>query len=481
MAGGGRTGGVQVQESRKRFYALSNRTQDGIYSFNLSIRKYVYTNPAFIRMFGHPCKDIATTDSVMGRIVPGDRRKLRQKIDASVANGQDGDEMEYRCVDNDGNLRWMHDRWVVLRGDNGEPLALEGIVRDITEMKDTLVFKDYLVSVLESCMDAIVVTDPRGVVTLANKGAETLFRVPRQELIGSQIGNFVSNAGSDPRTMYQILLDHAPSSNYECEVRLRDGATVPLLISSALLTDAKSCITGVISYMRDISVRKQAERRIRTLSQQLMRTKEVEMSRIARDLHDHLAQNLYALNIQLAAFLDRLPIAGHPLADRAEGVLQSLRKIMGDTRQMVFNIHPTGLHTLGVVYTLRNLCESISKIHGISVNFKAAGVDSLRMGFDVSIAIYRIVQEAINNIVKHANATQAEVRLVYSYPKIIIRIEDDGRGFDVQQTTEAGNCEGCMGIWSMRERVALLGGELSMTSRPGEGTRIVAEIVYEGD
>ena len=99
-----------LKEAKKRFYSLSNRTHDGIYNFNLSIKKYTYTNPAFIKMFGHPCKDIATTDSVMERIVPADRENLTRRIEASLNNASEGDETEYRCVAQDGSIRWMHDR-----------------------------------------------------------------------------------------------------------------------------------------------------------------------------------------------------------------------------------------------------------------------------------------------------------------------------------------------------------------------------------
>lgn len=468
-----------MKESRKRFYALSNRTQDGIYSFNLSIKKYVYTNPAFIRIFGHPCKDIATTDSVMERIVQADRRKLAARIEASIAEGKDGGEMEYRCTDVDGNMHWMHDRWVVLRDDHGSPLALEGIVRDVTEMKNIASVKDYLERVLESCMDAILVTDQSGLVTLANKGAEALLRADGENLVGRFIGDVIRARSGEDRDMYRLILDRAPTNNFEIGADLLDGSTVPLLISSALLPDAKGRMTGTISYIRDISVRKQAEERIRTLSQQLMRTKEVEMSGIARDLHDHLAQNLYALNIQLSTFIKRLPLPDARCESQSLELLDSLQSIMGDVRKMVFNIHPTSLHTLGVACTVNNLCKNITKIHGLSIDFTTAGMDALQTNFDINIAIYRIIQEGLTNIVKHAEAGAATIRLVYSYPKIIIRIEDDGRGFDAAQVGKLGTADCGMGVWSMKERVALLNGKMTTRSTPGQGTGIVVEIPYE--
>jgi PAS domain S-box-containing protein len=466
-----------LKETKQKFYSLSNRTQDGIYTLNLSINKYVYTNPSFIKMFGHPCKDIVTTESVMEKILPEDRLKLNERIEASLSNEKEADEIEYRCIAHDGRIRWMHDRWVVLRDGNGNPTAIEGIVRDVTEMKDIIGLKDYLESILESCMDAIIVTNDKGVITLANRGAEPLFHVKRDDLVGSFISDIMKNHSSRDADMYEIILAHAPTSNYEIEARIPDGSVIPLLISSAFLIDAKNQVMGTISYVRDISTRKQAEKRIRMLSQQLIRAQEVERSSIARDLHDELAQNLYSFNIRLSTFLNRA-LPDEKYTRQTSDLLDSLQNIFADVRKMIFNIHPTGLETLGIVKTTHNLCKNISQIYDLDIEFKAAGIDSLDLNFDIKITIYRLVQESLNNIAKHARATMVNARLVYSYPDIILRIEDNGIGFDADQLMETARKKGCMGIWSMKERVALLNGRMTIESKETIGTSIVFEIPY---
>ena len=459
-----------LKETKQRFYSLSNRTQDGIYTLNLSINKYVYTNPSFIKMFGHPCKDIVTTESVMEKILPEDRLKLKKRIETSLSDQKESDEIEYRCIAHDGRIRWMHDRWVVLRDDNGHSTAIEGIVRDVTEMKD-------IIGILESCMDAIIVTNEKGVITLANRGAEPLFQVKREELVGSFIGDIVKDHSGEDTDMYEIILALAPTSNYEMEARIPNGSVIPLLFSSAFSIDAKNQVMGTISYIRDISTRKHAEKRIRMLSQQLIRAQEIERNSIARDLHDELAQNLYTFNIQLSTFLNQA-LPDEKYARQTSDLLDSLQKIFADVRKMIFNINPTGLETLGVAKTIHNLCKNISQIYDLETEFKAAGIDSLDFNFDIKIAIYRLVQESLNNIAKHARATKANIRLVYSFPHIILRIEDNGIGFDADQLMETTWKKGCMGIWSMKERVALLNGRMVIESREKAGTSIVFEIPY---
>lgn len=469
-----------LKEAKKRFYSLSNHTQDGIYTYNLAIQKYVYTNPAFIEMFGQPCKDIVTTDSAINHILPKDKQKFRNKFEAFLKNGR-GDEIEYRCIGSDGSIRWMHDRWVMIRGGDGAPRAIEGIVRDITEMKTLIGIKDYLQSIFESCMDAIVVTDAKGVVGQVNKGAETLFQTPRKDFVGRFIGDIICNQPDGYAHIFQLIYSHAPMSNYELEAQLTNGLVIPLLISFSFLEDEGNQPIGTIVYMRDISARKQRERQIHTLSQQLIRTQEIERSKIARDLHDHLAQDLYYINIRLKTFLKDPSLSQAEHDYQANDLINALQEIIGKVRKMVFNIHPTGMDTLGLVNMLHGLCRNVAKLSGLEVDFKTAGMDHLKTDFDLNSAIYHLLQEALHNIQKHADARNVLVRVVFSHPDIIMRIEDDGKGFDRDHYLEHAAQKGCMGIWSMRERVGLLNGSMIIDSKPEKGTRIVIEIPFYQD
>ena len=131
---------------------------------------------------------------------------------------------------------------------------------------------------------------------------------------------------------------------------------------------------------------------------------------------------------------------------------------------------------LGLVQSVFQLCEDFSENTGLKVDFQAAGMDDLRIDPDIEINLYRLFQEALNNIKKHADAQHVIIRLVASYPKIILSIEDDGRGFDVEGRLLKASREKRMGLGSMEERVSLLNGDLSIRSRLLEGTKIRIEI-----
>jgi signal transduction histidine kinase len=136
------------------------------------------------------------------------------------------------------------------------------------------------------------------------------------------------------------------------------------------------------------------------------------------------------------------------------------------------------LDQLGLVQTVYQYCEDFSEKYGLNVDFFSAGMDDLKLDFDTEINIYRLIQEGLNNIKKHADASRVTIRLVASFPNIILRIEDDGKGFDVEGRLLRASKEKRMGIGSMVERASLLNGNLRIQSRLMEGTKILVEIPY---
>ena len=153
-----------------------------------------------------------------------------------------------------------------------------------------------------------------------------------------------------------------------------------------------------------------------------------------------------------------------------------LQRSIASVRDMAYDLRPPGLDQLGLVKTLYLYCEDFSKSNGVEVDFAAAGVSELDLEYETEINIYRLIQEALNNIKRHAGAGRATIRLVASSPDIVIRIKDNGKGFDVDERRKRALKEKRMGLQSMVERVALLDGNITIQSRPTKGTYILIEI-----
>jgi signal transduction histidine kinase len=237
-------------------------------------------------------------------------------------------------------------------------------------------------------------------------------------------------------------------------------------------------IEGFIQIARNITDQMRAEERIHTLSQQLIRAHESERRMISRELHDRVGQDLSTLKIGCETLFDNQPSVPIEIRQGVSGLSKSLEGIISTVRDLAYDLRPPSLDQLGLVQTVYQYCEEFSEKNGLGLDFFSAGMDDLRLDFDTEINLYRLIQEGLNNIKKHANASRMIIRLVASFPKIILRIEDDGKGFDVEGRLLRTSKEKRMGLGSMGERVSLLNGNLRIQSRLMEGTKILIEIPY---
>jgi signal transduction histidine kinase len=237
----------------------------------------------------------------------------------------------------------------------------------------------------------------------------------------------------------------------------------------------------VIGVIRDITRRKRAEEairdyaaRLKLLSRRLMEVQESERRNIARELHDEIGQVLTGLKLTLEMGT-RLP---------PDQVAQSLtqarilvNELMGRARRLSLDLRPAMLDDLGLLPTLFWHIEHYTAQTLVKVRFKHSGLEERRFSPEVETAAYRIVQEALTNVARHASVSEVTVQLWTNQTTLRIEVEDRGKGFDLK-AVNSGNTSGLAG---MRERAVLLGGQLTVDSQEGEGTRLTAELsVCEG-
>jgi len=236
---------------------------------------------------------------------------------------------------------------------------------------------------------------------------------------------------------------------------------------------------GFIQIGRDITRLKLAEERVHTLSQQLLKAQENERQGISQYLHDNVGQDLSIMRIGCETLFDDYPDVSPEIKQRIAKLSETVKGTITAVRVLAYDLRPPVLDQLGLVQAVFQYCEDFPENSGVSVDFQAAGMDDLRVDPDIEINLYRLLQEALNNIKKHANAKRVIIRLVASFPNIILRIEDDGKGFDVEGHLLKASGEKRMGLGSMEERVNLLNGNLRIRSRLMEGTKILIEIPFK--
>ena len=209
------------------------------------------------------------------------------------------------------------------------------------------------------------------------------------------------------------------------------------------------------------------------LLRRIVTAQEDERSRIARNLHDHLGQQLTALRLQLDAVKNR--DGWHAELEQMLEQAQKLAKELDtDVDFLSWELRPPALDNFGLAMALDNFVEEWSKHFNIPAKFHTSALESLRFSQDLETNLYRIAQEALNNIYKHSQATRVEVICEYRVDHVTLIIEDNGQGFDnlaVERAEEKG-----MGLIGMRERAALLGGAIEIESHPGNGTTIFVRV-----
>ncbi len=229
---------------------------------------------------------------------------------------------------------------------------------------------------------------------------------------------------------------------------------------------------------------RKARERYRRLARQILVIQEDERKRIARELHDEASQTLSGLALQLQALVGMAEMSGHrdPEFTTALNKAQSLAvQVHSEVRRLMADLRPSLLDTLGLVPAVRQYAETNLRPLGINVSVEIKGADR-RLPPEIETGLFRVVQGAIGNIIEHSRAKNVTIALQYQDPELLLRINDDGQGFDVSKLTDVEESGRGRGLFSMRERVMLLGGTGWIESEPGRGTTVWARVpLSEGD
>jgi signal transduction histidine kinase len=240
----------------------------------------------------------------------------------------------------------------------------------------------------------------------------------------------------------------------------------------------------VLVIVRDVTAARAAQQALRqsetalrasllenqTLIGRVIAAQEAERRRIARDLHDDLSQKMAVLNFEVNQLASGQSGDPEAFERRIRQLSQYVGDIGANLRDLSLRLHPDKLETLGLVTAVESICRDMSRQHDIVVQFEDRGVPRA-IDPNVSLCLYRVVQEALHNIVKHGGARQASVKLAGSSGAIELHVADQGRGFIPDAPGNRG-----LGLVSMRERVKLLGGQIAIDSSPGAGVKLAVRI-----
>ena len=355
-----------------------------------------------------------------------------------------------------------------------ENARLYGIQRQIT--KQLSLSEGKYRRLFELASDAIFVTDLNGKLIEANRASAELMGDTLEEIIGTDIRQFLSPEElANARNVRKCLLLSQPFPQpYEQKLIRNDKTEVILMISSNLVKHGDD--PPVFEHVaRDVTKERRMQDNLRHYIQQITRIQEEERNRIARDLHDDTAQALYALTRQVDNFVRGSSNLPTDTSSFLKSLVEQIKTVSQGVRRFSQDLRPPLLDDLGLLATIRWLTGNMEERTHIPVKLTVSGTER-RLAPHVELAIFRIIQEALRNIQKHAGATQVDVNVEYANEKINISIVDNGKGFKPVGDWGELSREGRLGLMGMKERAHLLGGNITITSETDHGTSVLIEL-----
>jgi PAS domain S-box-containing protein len=328
---------------------------------------------------------------------------------------------------------------------------------------------------LEQMYAGAVTITPDGAIVYCNGRFGELVRTPVARIVGRALTRFVPHTA---RPTLLTLLDRARVGRTRGELELRGskGATLPVAVTFTPLRLAGSDqVGGVVGIVVDTTEQKRQEESRTQLIRQVMTAQDQERARIARELHDETGQSLTAVLVGLRAIEQARSVA------EAVGLAERLREMaaqtLHDVGRLARGLHPRILEHLGLAVAATRLVQEFARQHGIVEATRIEGLDSEAAWPLGDNTVYRVLQEALTNVAKHARARRVTVHLLRTDHTVELEVRDDGVGFDPHVEWAGGPTDRlALGLRGMRERAALLGGAITIQSSPGQGTVITARI-----
>ncbi len=465
-----------VTEARLHLAAIVESSDDAIISENTD-GVIVSWNAAAQRIFGF--SEAEAVGQPITIIIPPELLDEEKKILETVKAGEQIEHRETIRVAKSGKKVVLSLTISPLRGSSGKVRGASAIARDITERKQA----EEALKESELRFRLLADTAPVLIWMSGTDKLCTYFNKPWLDFTGRSIDAELGNGwtegvhSEDLQRCVETYTQAFDSRNeFRMEYRLRrnDGEYRWLLDIGVPRFNQDHSFAGYIGTCIDVTERKQVEEALSGISRKLIEAQEQERTRIARELHDDIAQRLALLAIQLEQ-LQKLPPNLSEVRSRMGELWKRTSEIATDVQSMSHELHSSKLEVLGIVAAMRGFCREFSEQQKLEIDFQTHDLPS-PLSADISLCFFRVLQEALHNSAKHSGVRHFEVRLWGTSDEIHLTVRDSGVGFD----REAAKKSRGLGLISMEERLKLVKGTLSIDSQPKRGTTIHARVPLRG-
>ena len=462
-----------LSESEARFRSLFENSIVGIAVTSLE-GKLLQVNQAFAQMYGYKNAEDISNDlpNVNELFHNRDNRKEGQKL--NMLHGF-VDPQEYQVGKRDGTLFYVLVSARAIFDKDGKFLYNQTTHLDLTERKKTeekiREAALYTRNLIEASIDPLVTINADGKIMDVNVSTEQITGIDRDKLIGTDFADYFTKPGF-ARTGYKIVFSKGVVKNYPLTIRHKSGREIDVLYNATIYKNEAGEVQGVFAAARDITERKKIEEELRAskellekLNAHLNEVREDEQSKIALNLHDDFGQRLTALNLDLAWLKRRIGVQSTGVKNKLEEMSLMIQESIDSIREISSFLRPAILYELGLVPAFEWQLKKFEKQSGInfSFNFKP---EKFSIDDQISLILFRILQESLTNIIRHSEATFIKIDLRMKTKKIELTIADNGKGIEEERI----NSPASMGITGIVERIRSVNGNISIKGIKDKGT-----------
>jgi len=463
-----------VRESEERLRLAQWAAHIGTFDLNLRTGVDIW-QPETEALFGLPRGGFGGTLSAFEDLIhPDDRERIKGLTQVMKRTGADTDA-EWRVIWPDGSVHWIASRGRVLMDESGEPSRMIGVNMDVTERKqaEEALRKSeerFRLAAVAGRMFAYEWDAASDVIIRSGDFSQILGTGEAIETSGQQV---LDRTHPDDRQRVNAavaaLSPENPHLRISYRMRRRDGRFLWVERTSSAHFDKQGRIVRIVGMLADISERKQAEIALAEMTRKLIEAQEQERARLGRELHDDINQRLAMLSMEAEQLLEN----PSEIESRVKQFREEILELSGDVQALSHDLHSSKLEYLGALGGMKSWCKEFAERYKLEIKFSADV--STPIPQDLGVSLFRVLQEALQNAIKHSGSIRFEVQLREESGQIHLLVTDSGKGFDVEAALRGKG----LGLTSMRERIRLVNGTMSIDSKPMDGTTIHVRVPLE--
>ena len=474
-----------MKSSQSSLAEAQKMNKMGSFQYNPNSNKVVWSE-ALYNIYGLDQKIYKPTNNkFLNEVVhPDDRKYVKELVDNAAKNNETSLDYFHKIVQPDGDEKIMHALAEIIYDDSGQALIMNGSAQDVTELYNTQIQLEESENRLKKSQE---------IAGLGNweenhKTGEIFWSSELRKIFGLNKTKIIL-----PKLFWEYLhsddLDWMKKSWFQAEktmvpyrgifrIKLKDGTIKHLSEQAEFIQDSGGNLHKTIGTVIDITELRQYQEELRNLSSHIQNVQEEERSHIAREIHDELGQNLTSINMEIDYLKSRdVEGADSDLLNRLNTLGKLVNHTIKTTRRISQELRPSILDDLGLKSAIEWQVSQFNKRSDSEFKLNLIGDDE-NLSKEQTTTIFRITQESLTNIARHAEASKVEVSLNINKPWIKLEIKDDGKGISENNTDDHNTS---FGIFGMKERASILGGKLEIVSAPKEGTAIIVELPLQAN